>query len=96
MRDDLFIIPSLKSCLRNQLTSSSQAQQLATILGAKPVNGIDKNVDILVVGIISKPYDQLLTTQKLTYARTYGIPKIDELAFISWCQWRLDQLKATL
>ena len=32
-----------------------QAQQLATILGAKPVNGIDKNVDILVVGIISKP-----------------------------------------
>lgn len=26
-----------------------QAQQLATILGAKPVNGIDKNVDILVV-----------------------------------------------
>ncbi|MDO5967996.1 cytosolic protein, partial [Lacticaseibacillus paracasei] len=23
-------------------------------------------------------------------------PKIDELAFISWCQWRLDQLKATL
>ncbi|RND59293.1 putative invertase [Lacticaseibacillus paracasei] len=38
-----------------------QAQQLATILGAKPVNGIDKNVDILVVGIISKPYDQLLT-----------------------------------
>ncbi|MES5423818.1 cytosolic protein, partial [Lacticaseibacillus paracasei] len=24
------------------------------------------------------------------------IPKIDELAFISWCQWRLDQLKATL
>ncbi|TEA86969.1 BRCT domain-containing protein [Lacticaseibacillus paracasei] len=73
-----------------------QAQQLATILGAKTVNGIDKNVDILVVGIISKPYDQLLTTQKLTYARTYGIPKIDELAFISWCQWRLDQLKATL
>lgn len=63
----------------------SQAQQLATILGAKPVNGIGKNVDILVVGIISKPYDQLLTTQKLTYARTYGIPKIDELAFISWC-----------
>lgn len=47
-----------------------QAQQLATILGAKPVNEIDKNVDILVVGIISKPYDQLLTTQKLTYART--------------------------
>ncbi|MBB1166162.1 cytosolic protein, partial [Lactobacillus rhamnosus] len=45
---------------------------------------------------ISKPYDQLLTTQKLTYARTYGIPKIDELAFISWCQWRLDQLKTTL
>ncbi|GAK48755.1 hypothetical protein LOSG293_590040 [Secundilactobacillus oryzae JCM 18671] len=73
-----------------------QAQQLAIILGAKPVNGIDKNVDILVVGIISKPYDQLLTTQKLTYARTYGIPKIDELAFISWCQWRLDQLKTTL
>ncbi|MDO5968091.1 cytosolic protein, partial [Lacticaseibacillus paracasei] len=23
-------------------------------------------------------------------------PKIDELAFISWCQWRLDQLKATI
>lgn len=65
-------------------------------LGAKPVNGIAKNVDILVVGIISKPYDQLLTTQKLTYARTYGIPKIDELAFISWCQWRLDQLRTTL
>ncbi|MCL4176073.1 cytosolic protein, partial [Lacticaseibacillus paracasei] len=21
---------------------------------------------------------------------------IDELAFISWCQWRLDQLKTTL
>ncbi len=34
-----------------------QAQQLATILGAKPVNGIDKKVDIVVVGIISKPYD---------------------------------------
>ncbi len=72
-----------------------QAQQLATILGAKPVNGIDKKVDILVVGIISKPYDQLLTTQKLTYASTYGIPKIDELAFISWCQWRLDHLYVT-
>lgn len=29
-----------------------QAQQLATILGAKPVNGVDKNLDILVVGIM--------------------------------------------
>ncbi|RND51912.1 hypothetical protein FAM18119_02871 [Lacticaseibacillus paracasei] len=46
-----------------------QAQQLATILGAKPVNGIDKNVDILVVGIISKPYDQLLTIEPMAFQR---------------------------
>ena len=38
-----------------------QAQQLATILGAKPVNGIDKNVDILVVGIITPVYNSSAT-----------------------------------
>ncbi|MBA1393592.1 cytosolic protein [Lactobacillus sp. XV13L] len=71
-----------------------QAINLSKVLGALPQTSLSKNVDFVIV--VSKGFENELTTNKLKYAQSYKIPIIAEREFLEWATAKIITLKNNL
>ncbi|WP_367367738.1 BRCT domain-containing protein [Leuconostoc pseudomesenteroides] len=90
---DLLQQPIVFTGQLNSLTRS-QAQQLASMLGALPQTSMNQKVKYVIAGQIEQSMFETLTTKKIRYAETHQVEILNETDFLKWCIGRLEQKNA--
>jgi len=64
---------------------------LASACGAFSQSQPTATTQLIVIGIIEKPFTEELSTKKIEYAQEFNLPTINELQFLKWCEAKIAQ-----
>ena len=76
---------------RLKTMNRKQAMALASACGAFSQAQPTASTQLIVVGVIEKPFTEELSTKKIAYAHEFNLPTINELQFLEWCELKIAQ-----
>lgn len=76
---------------RLKTMNRKQAMALASAYGAFSQTQPTASTQLIVVGVIEKPFTEELSTKKIAYAHEFNLPTINELQFLEWCELKIAQ-----